>query len=63
MGKAYSSMIPNVRKIHLWKSDHFMQFFICTHGYGVRFVFVLPNVRSGNISDSVFYGGSFGLIV
>ena len=26
-------------------------------------LFVLPNVRSGNISDSVFYGGSFGLIV
>ena len=62
MGRAYKHMIPDVQKSEMEIRKKYAVFSYTLMVLGLS-MFVLPNVRKYSLTDSVKYGGTFGLVV
>jgi len=62
MGRAYHYMIPNIQNTNLKVRPQFAILAYALMVFGMC-MFVVPNVRRGNLIDALVFGGSFGLVV
>jgi len=62
MGSAYKHMIPKIQKSPMKIRRKYVLFAYTLMVTGLS-MFVIPNIRKRSLSDSLLYGGSFGLVV